>query len=165
MSIDKSRFWICQRLCFLKVIWKVFAYNRNFENSRTESIRLRPELCSDLFFEYQAWIQHLKEVSQTEKIVVFPFITNSHVFHLSLVSLSEIWCQDHRYASDFLLLLTYVSWTLNLSGKIQILKYWLTVNYFKCIIWGYSIITIQIDQNLDTPSPLICTCLILILYF
>ena len=60
----------------------------------------------------------------------------------------------------------YVSWKLNLSGKIQILKYWLTASYSKCIIWGHSIITLpQNDQNLDTPSTLICTCLILIFYF
>ena len=28
----------------------------------------------------QAWIQHLKEVSQTDEIVVFPFISNSDIF-------------------------------------------------------------------------------------
>ena len=58
------------------------------------------------------------------------------------------------------------SWKLNLSEKIQILKYWLTANYSKYNIWVYSIITLpQNDRNLDAPSPLICTCLILILYF
>ena len=60
----------------------------------------------------------------------------------------------------------YVSLKLNLSGKIQVLKYWLTDTYSKCIIWGHSIITLlQNDQNLDTPSTFIgCTCLILVLY-
>ena len=54
----------------------------------------------------------------------------------------------------------------NVLRKIQILKCWLTANYSKCIIWGHSIITLpQIDQNLDTLFPLICTCLILILNF
>ena len=60
----------------------------------------------------------------------------------------------------------YVSWKLNLKGKIQTLKYWRTANYSKYIIWWHSIITLRKnDQNLNTPSPLICTCLILILYF
>ena len=53
----------------------------------------------------QARIQHLKEVSQTDEIAVFPFISNSGVFGFSHVSLSELRCQDPRYASDFLLLL------------------------------------------------------------
>ena len=40
--------------------------------------------------------QHLKEVSQTVEIVVFPFISNSEVFGLSHVSLSELRCLDTR---------------------------------------------------------------------
>ena len=53
----------------------------------------------------QARTQHLKEVSQTDKIVGFPFISNSDVFDLSYESLSELRCQDPRCASDFSLLL------------------------------------------------------------
>ena len=53
----------------------------------------------------QARIQHLKEVSQTEEIVVFPFISTSGVFDLSYASLPEHRCQDPRYASVSLLLL------------------------------------------------------------
>ena len=60
----------------------------------------------------------------------------------------------------------YVIWKLNLSEKMQTLKYWLTSNYSKYIIWGHSVIVLpQNDENLDTPSTLVCTCLILILYF
>ena len=44
-------------------------------------------------------------LGQTDEIVVFSFISNSDVFDLSHVSLSELRCQDPRYASDFLLLL------------------------------------------------------------
>ena len=54
---------------------------------------------------YQARIQHLKEVSQVDEIAVFPFVSNSDVFDLSHVSLSELRCQHPRYASDFMLLL------------------------------------------------------------
>ena len=55
---------------------------------------------------------------------------------------------------------------LNLSEKMQTLKYWLTTNYSKYIIWGHSVIVLpQNDENLDTPSTLVCTCLILILFF
>ena len=61
--------------------------------------------------------------------------------------------------------MSYVSWKLNLCGKIQILKYWLTPNYSKCIIWGHSIVLLQNNQNLETPSPFVCTCLVLISYF
>ena len=51
--------------------------------------------------------------------------------------------------------ISYVSWKLNLSGKIQILKYWLAANYSKCIIWGNSIIMLlQNNQNLDFPLHL-----------
>ena len=54
---------------------------------------------------FQARIQHLKEVSQVDEIAVFPFVSNSDVFDLSHVSLSELRCQHPRYASDFMLLL------------------------------------------------------------
>ena len=53
----------------------------------------------------QARIQHLKEVSQVDENAVFPFVSNSDVFDLSHVSLSELKCQHPRYASDFMLLL------------------------------------------------------------
>ena len=53
----------------------------------------------------QARIQDLKEVSQVDEIAVFPFVSNSDVFDLSHVSLSELRCQHPRYASDFMLLL------------------------------------------------------------
>ena len=43
----------------------------------------------------------LKEVSQTDKILVFSFISNLDVFDLSHVSLSEHKCQDPRCASVF----------------------------------------------------------------
>ena len=49
----------------------------------------------------QARIQHLKEVSQVDEIAVFTFISNSDVFDLSHVSLSELRCQHPRYAFDF----------------------------------------------------------------
>ena len=54
---------------------------------------------------YQARIHHLKEVSQVDETAVFPFVSNSHMFDLSHVSLSELRCQDPRYASDFMMLL------------------------------------------------------------
>ena len=63
--------------------------------------------------EEQARIQHLKEVSQTEEIVLFPFISNSDIFYSSQVSLSMIRGQDPRYATDFLLLIhqgKYTGW-------------------------------------------------------
>ena len=50
-----------------------------------------------------ARIQHLKEVSHVDEIAVFPFVSNSDVFDLSHVSLSELRCQHPRYASDFML--------------------------------------------------------------
>ena len=53
----------------------------------------------------QARIQDLKEVSQVDEIAVFPFVSNSDVFDLSHVSLSELRCQRPRYASHFMLLL------------------------------------------------------------
>ena len=53
----------------------------------------------------KARTQHSKEVSQTDEIIGFPFISNSDVFGLTYESLSELRCQDPRYASDFSLLL------------------------------------------------------------
>ena len=50
-------------------------------------------------------LQSFNILGQTDEIVVFSFILNSDVFDLSHVSLSELRCQDPRYASDFLLLL------------------------------------------------------------
>ena len=50
-------------------------------------------------------LQSFNIFGQTDEIVVFSFILNSDVFDLSHVSLSELRCQDPRYASDFLLLL------------------------------------------------------------
>ena len=49
----------------------------------------------------QARIQHLKEVSQTEEIVMFPFISFSDIFYLSQVSLSKVRDQDSRYGTGF----------------------------------------------------------------
>ena len=63
----------------------------------------------------QPRIQHLKEVSQTDEIVVFPFISNSDMFYLSQVSSSKIRGQDPRYATVFLLLIDqckYTGWVL-----------------------------------------------------
>ena len=63
----------------------------------------------------QARIQHLKEVSQTDEILVFPFISNSDMFYLSQVSSSKIRGQDPRYATVFLLLIDqckYTGWVL-----------------------------------------------------
>ena len=120
-------------------------------------------------------IPHLKEVSHTGEIAVFPSIWNSDVFDLSHHSAGiRIWdippffvatnwsVRIYRVSAQ----MCYVSLKLNLSGKIQVLKYWLTDTYSKCIIWGHSIITLlQNDQNLGTPSTFIgCTCLILVLY-
>ena len=48
-------------------------------------------------------MHYLKEVSSTDEIAVFPFISNSDVFDLSDVSLSELKSQRPRYTSDFLL--------------------------------------------------------------
>ena len=53
----------------------------------------------------QVLIQHLKEVSQVDETAVFPFVSNSDVFDLPHVSLSELRCQHPRHASDFMLLL------------------------------------------------------------
>ena len=49
----------------------------------------------------QAWIEHLKEVSQNGGVLVLPFISNSDLSNLSRVSLSELRCQDPTNASDF----------------------------------------------------------------
>ena len=57
------------------------------------------------FKDFQPRIQHLKEVSQTDEIVLFSFISNSDMFYLSQVSLSKIRGQDPRYATIFLLLI------------------------------------------------------------
>ena len=62
-------------------------------------------ICLAVGCESQAWIQHLKEVSHVDEIAVFPFVSNSDLFDLSHVSLSELRCQHPRYASDFMLLL------------------------------------------------------------
>ena len=53
----------------------------------------------------QALVQHLREVSQVDENAVFPFASNSDVFDLSHVSLSELRCQHPRYASYFMFLL------------------------------------------------------------
>ena len=45
---------------------------------------------------FQAQMQHLKEVSQVDEITVFPFVSNSDVFDLSQVSLSELRRQHPR---------------------------------------------------------------------
>ena len=45
---------------------------------------------SSKFKNIHTRILHLKEVSQTDEIVVFPFISDSDVFDLSHVSLSEL---------------------------------------------------------------------------
>ena len=50
-------------------------------------------------------MQHLKQVSQVDEIAVFSFVSNSDVFDLSHVSLSELRCEHPRYPSDFMLLL------------------------------------------------------------
>ena len=63
-------------------------------------------ICFAVGCESQAWIQHLREVSQVDEIAVFPFVSNSDVFELSHASLSELRCQHLRHASDFMLLLT-----------------------------------------------------------
>ena len=72
------------------------------------------------YINCQARIQYLKEVSQTDKIVVFPFISNSGMFDLSYVSLSENRFQDPRYASVSLLLLIdqykYTGWVLKVES-------------------------------------------------
>ena len=57
------------------------------------------------FLGLLAQMQHLKEVSQTDEIAEFLFISNFDVFDLSHASLSELGCQGPRYGSDFLLLL------------------------------------------------------------
>ena len=117
-------------------------------------------------------IPHLKVVSHTDEIAVFPSIWNSDMFDLSHQSAGiRIWdmppffvatnwsVRIYRVSAQ----MCYVSLKLNLSGKIEVLKYWLTDTYSKCIIWGHSIITLlQNDQNLGTPSTLIC-CTFLIL--
>ena len=53
----------------------------------------------------QARMQHLREVSQVDENAVFPFVSNSGVFDLSHVSLSEVRCQHRRYVFNFMLLL------------------------------------------------------------
>ena len=45
---------------------------------------------SSKFKNIHTRILHLKEVSQTDEIVVFPFISDSDVFDLSHVSISEL---------------------------------------------------------------------------
>ena len=80
----------------------------------------------------QARTQHSKEVSQTDKIVGFPFISNSDVFDLSYESLSELRCQDPRCASDFSLLLIsqykYIRWMLKCATSLE---NWMSVKRFK----------------------------------
>ena len=44
-----------------------------------------------------------------------------------------------------------VSWKLNLSEKIPILKYCLTASYSKCIIWVHSTITLPQKIKIWTP--------------
>ena len=110
----------------------------------------------------QVRIQHLKKVSQTNKIVVFPFISflfpflfisfyfiqgclTSHMYHyqstggvrildmpLGFFCYSSVKINTHGWCSNVLRQLK--SWKLDLSGKIQILKYWLTANDSICII-------------------------------
>ena len=54
---------------------------------------------------HQARIKYLKEVSQFDEIAVFPFVSNSDLFDLSHLSLSELRRERPRYASDFMMLL------------------------------------------------------------
>ena len=61
-----------------------------------------------------------KEVIQTDKILVFSFISNLDVFDLSHVSLSEHKCQDPRCASVFLLLVDqYTGWVLKFAASVE----------------------------------------------
>ena len=65
----------------------------------------------------------MKEVSQTDETVEFPFISNSGEFDLSHVSLSEHRFQDPRYASVPLLLLIdqykYTGWVLKCATSVE----------------------------------------------
>ena len=125
----------------------------------------------------QARIQHLKEVSHTDEMqcfLLFEILTclTSYMYHYQSAGIRIRNMAPFLVATNWSVRIyrvgaqiCYVSWKLNLCRKIQILNYWLTANYSKCITWGHSIITLpQNDQNLDTSSILICTCLILILY-
>ena len=86
----------------------------------------------------------MKDVSQTDKIVVFPFISNSDVFDISHVSLSEHRCQDRRYASVSLLLLIdqykYTGWVLKCATSIENL---ISAERFKSSITGLLPITLN----------------------
>ena len=80
------------------------------------------------YINCQARIQYLKEVSQTDEIVVFPFISSSGMFDLSYVSLSENRFQDPRYASVSLLLLTN---QYKYTGWVRKVESWILVERFK----------------------------------
>ena len=63
---------------------------------------------------------------------MYPFIWNSDVFDLSDVLSSEHKCQDPRYASVFLLLLTtqykYAEWVLTCATSVE---NWISLEKFK----------------------------------
>ena len=131
-------------------------------------------LCSDTRCRYSAW-KRLVRLMKLQCFLLFEILTylTSHMYHYQSAGIRIRDVAPFFVATNWSVRIDrvgaqmyYVSWKLNFSGKSQIFKYWLPASYSKCIIWGHSIIMLpQNNKNLDTPSTLVCTWLILILYF
>ena len=150
-----------------------FVHKKSFDLIWNVSFKLKYLFCQGR----QVRIQHLKKVSQTNEIVVFPFI--SFLFPFLFISFYFIQgcLTSHMYHYQStggvrildmpLGFFCYSSVKINTHGWCSnVLRHLVGAQmcYSICIIRGHSIIALlQTHQNLDSPSPLVCTCLSLIL--